>query len=227
MLKKILVGGFLLIMVGAVVAGAIALFTPSEDAHARQGRGQGAIANQGTSAQLAGNGQGRGQGGRTATANRSASAQVAPGGQGRAQGEGRGLGAGGGAQAKADDVAPASGEGRGRGQGNPQRARTESQAEALDTQTWQTIEGTVLQTEELVIETADGQTVQVGLGPSHYRESQGFVLQTGEQVRVSGHLEDGEFKAGQIENLDTGQSIVLRDASGRPMWAGQGRRQGD
>jgi len=38
-------------------------------------------------------------------------------------------------------------------------------------------------------------------------------------------MEDGEFKAGQVENLGTGESIVLRDTSGRPMWAGRGNRK--
>ena len=65
--------------------------------------------------------------------------------------------------------------------------------------------------------------MHVGLGPSFYRESQGFVLKLGENVRVSGYWEDDEFKAAQIESLDSGESIVLRDVSGRPMWAGQGR----
>jgi hypothetical protein len=87
------------------------------------------------------------------------------------------------------------------------------------------IEGVVVETDELFIETADEETVQVGLGPSAYREAQGFVLQVGENVRVSGYWEDDEFKAVQLENLSTGQSIVLRDRTGRPMWAGQGRGQ--
>jgi hypothetical protein len=88
------------------------------------------------------------------------------------------------------------------------------------------VEGVVVETVELVVETADGQTVQVGLGPSNYRQGQGFVLNVGDHVRVSGYWEGDEFKATQVENLDTGDSIVLRDLSGRPMWAGQGRRGG-
>jgi hypothetical protein len=89
-----------------------------------------------------------------------------------------------------------------------------------------TIEGTVVQVSELVIETADAQQVQIGLGPNQYREAQGFDLVLGEQLRVSGHWEDGEFKAGEVVKLESGERIVLRDQSGRPMWAGQGRRSG-
>jgi hypothetical protein len=87
----------------------------------------------------------------------------------------------------------------------------------------ETLEGVVVETDELVIEAADGKTVQVGLGPSTYRASLDFALQPGENVRVAGYWEAGEFKATQLESLDTGASIILRDATGRPMWAGQGR----
>ena len=72
----------------------------------------------------------------------------------------------------------------------------------------------------------EGATVQVGLGPSQYREEQGFVLNVGDQVVVTGYWEDDEFKALMVENLDQGTEIVLRDPAGRPMWSGQGRRSG-
>ena len=85
------------------------------------------------------------------------------------------------------------------------------------------MEGAVVALDDLVIETASGKRVQVGLGPSTYREAQGFDLQIGQDVRVAGYWEDGEFRATQVENLTTGNGIVLRDATGRPMWAGQGR----
>lgn len=89
----------------------------------------------------------------------------------------------------------------------------------------QTLTGVVRETVELVIETTDGEMVQVGLGPSSYREAQGFSLNLGDQVRVTGYWEGDEFKATGIENLTTGAQIMLRDALGRPMWAGQGRQK--
>jgi hypothetical protein len=64
--------------------------------------------------------------------------------------------------------------------------------------------------------------VLIGMGPTWYREEAGFVVQAGEQVRVRGFYEDGEFKAGTVENLSTAQQIQLRDATGRPGWAGRG-----
>jgi hypothetical protein len=192
MLKKVLVGGFLLLMACALVIGGISLFGQSEHAYAQRERGQGErnVIARGADIQTAQNGQGRGRG---------------DGGTG-----------------SDDRAAPNGVYGRGQGQGNARSLRPELQAETAN---WQTVEGVVVETTELVIETAGGQTVQVGLGPSHYRESQGFVLQIGDSVKVSGYVEDGEFKAGQIEKPDTGESIVLRDSFGRPMWAGQGNRK--
>ena len=42
---------------------------------------------------------------------------------------------------------------------------------------------------------------------------------------MTGFYEDGEFKAGTVENLTTGETIILRDETGRPMWAGAGTAQ--
>jgi hypothetical protein len=179
MFKKILVGGFLLLMVGAVAAGAYALFSQAESAEAcTQTRASEprAVARQGIGE----------RGGRL-------------------------------------ESGPQGDTGTGQELGREQRSRAEEQTEHAE---WQTLEGVVVETQELVITTAHGETVQVGLGPSHYRDAQGFILAEGIKVSVQGYWEDGEFKAAEITNLDTGDSITLRDASGRPMWAGQGRGQG-
>jgi hypothetical protein len=232
-IQKIIVGVFLLGMVGAIVAGIVSLAWPSLEAHAGHGQGQG---RQATLAQQAapGGGQGQGRGGQGAGRGAGVDEAAPQGGLGRGQGSG---GRGSGAGTSADAIAPQGGnqrgqgggqiaqanEAAGRGQGR-QGAGTNAVAPLGEAADWETVEGTVVETAELVVETADGQIVQVGLGQSHYREGQGFALNVGDQVRVSGYWESDEFKAAQVENLDTGASIVLRDLSGRPMWAGQGRR---
>jgi len=191
MLTKILTGGFILIMIGAVVAGAIAVLRPSNEIHANaEARGRNTELGLGAQAETFSPGQGQGAGGQR---------------QGQGQGQGQGSG-----RQQQQDLA--------QGQG-----WAESSASAAAPQELETFEGLVVETNELVIETASGERIQVGLGPSAYREAQGFVLQGGENVRVTGFWEDDEFKATELENQTTGQSIVLRDATGRPMWAGQGR----
>jgi hypothetical protein len=175
MLTKILTGGLILIMIGAVVAGAIAVFGASNEAHP--------------------NAQARGRGTEPDLSARDETLS-----------EGRGRGAG--------------GQGQGRGEGGGWAAGTELGAAPQEIETF---EGLVVETDELVVEIAPGETIQVGLGPGAYREAQGFGLQAGENVRVSGYWEGDEFKATEVRNHTTGQSIVLRDSTGRPMWAGQGR----
>ncbi len=167
----------------------------------------------------------QGQGPGTENSDRAPNAQS--GGYGRGQGQ-QGQGSG----TENGDRAPnaqGGGYGRGQGQGSGQSQggqgslRQEPQAETAD---WQTVKGIVVETDELVIQLDSGEKLQIGLGPSHYRESQGFELSAGERVQVDGYPEDGEFKAAKVVKLDSGESIVLRDPSGRPMWAGQGRRSG-
>jgi hypothetical protein len=143
-------------------------------------------------------------------------------GPGGSQALGRGQGQG---QGRAN-AATGSGGANGSGTGGPGTGAgnqaLETYAEPVD---WTTITGPVLVAgSELTVQTEDGE-VLVGLGQSWYREDQGFQVSAGDEVRVEGYEEDGEFKAGSVENLSTGATITLRDATGRPMWAGRGQRQ--
>ena len=91
---------------------------------------------------------------------------------------------------------------------------------------WETVTGEIVELDsEMLVQTDDGDEIFVGLGQSWYRDEAGFALTVGDDVSVEGFYEDGEFKAGVVENLITGESLTLRDASGRPMWAGRGRGQ--
>jgi len=89
------------------------------------------------------------------------------------------------------------------------------------------VEGTVTlgtaSGEDIVVQSTEGAEVLVGTGPQ-WLQLQGFVLEPGDPVRISGYWEDGEFKAAQITRLSDGASIELRDADGRPAWAGSGQR---
>ena len=94
-------------------------------------------------------------------------------------------------------------------------------SEATDEITWETVIGTVVVADgELVLDTVTGEVI-VGMGQAQYWED--FVIEEGDEVSVTGFQEEAEFKAGIVKNLNSGESIVLRDDSGRPMWSGQGR----
>jgi len=110
------------------------------------------------------------------------------------------------------------------GQGNGSRGlESTNNPEAYFTPSeWETVQGTVIVADnELTLQTAEGEIV-VGLGQSWYREQAGFTVNVGDEVIVHGYEEDGEFKAGTVENLTSGTAIMLREQGGRPMWAGRG-----
>lgn len=116
--------------------------------------------------------------------------------------------------------APRNGAGRG---DRDQGANTRSAGNSSGGVDWETVTGEVTAVDgEITVQTDDGQVV-VGLGQSRFREEADFALEVGDEVSVTGFYEDGEFKAGTVENLTTGQTLALRDGAGRPIWAGRGQ----
>ncbi|HID88280.1 MAG TPA: hypothetical protein EYH27_02395 [Anaerolineales bacterium] len=93
-------------------------------------------------------------------------------------------------------------------------------------ETWTTVTGTVVALDpDLVLQTEEGEVV-IHLGPEWYWGEQGPVISVGDQVAATGFFEHNGLEATRIENLTTGQSLILRDGSGRPLRAGRGRRGG-
>jgi hypothetical protein len=91
--------------------------------------------------------------------------------------------------------------------------------------TWTELSGTVVSLDgsELVLQTEPGVQLVAGLGKPSYWENQGIPLQPGDEVELTGFWEDGEFEVSSVTLAGTGQTVVLRDEAGRPMWAGGGR----
>lgn len=119
-----------------------------------------------------------------------------------------------------------SGGGRGQGSASETLARNANTPIEHDAGEMETVRGIVLVSDsEILVQTAAGSEVLVGLGQAWYREQAGFVVAVGDEVVVVGFHEDGEFKAATVENVTTGATITLRDATGRPAWAGQGNRR--
>ena len=128
-------------------------------------------------------------------------------------------------------------EGYGRGQGTG-RSVASSQGEIIrsgdqtgtgqaEVDEWLTLPGTVasVDADVLVVETAGGEVTVENRG-WWYAQEQGFAAQIGDELVLTGFYENEDFEVGQIENLTNGQTVILRDETGRPMWAGRGRRGG-
>ncbi|RPH96062.1 DNA-binding protein [candidate division KSB1 bacterium] len=67
------------------------------------------------------------------------------------------------------------------------------------------------------------ETIPVHLGPSWYLEDQSVRFQNGDRVEITGSRITYEGKPALIadEVLKDGKTLDLRDASGRPQWAGK------
>lgn len=136
----------------------------------------------------------------------------------------------GGGNGKGNDAATAPGNGAGRGSGQGavggkgNSGESKGSGEGYPATEWLTVNGEViaLVDDELTIQSADGEMV-VHLGPEWYWEAEGIALSAGDQVQITGFYEGDEFGVARVENTTTGQSVTLRDDSGRPMWAGRGR----
>ncbi|MCL7453544.1 MAG: hypothetical protein M8467_10915 [Anaerolineae bacterium] len=177
MVKKIVLGGLLVALIGVLAVGAVIR----------------TLDKTGNVAEAQGLGRGRASDGVTYVAANSSETR------------GGGYGTGGGQGRVADDgiVGPLS--------------------SAPTPEDWTVYEGTVLQVPaagvDMIVQTDEGEELVVGTGPG-YLDTAGFGLQEGEQVRVAGFWEDGEFKAGELTRLRDGETITVRDQYGRPAWSG-------
>lgn len=213
MLKKIWGIGIVAVLASALIVGSLYIMLRPEDAEAGQGNSGNRPAVSVNAAQGTG-GNGNRDVQETSRGRDDCDAAGANG-TGYQGGAGNGAGA---RNAASGQGAQAQGTGQGSGEGTG----PEWSAEHSD---WQTITGEVTVADnELTVATSEGD-ILVGLGQAWYREEAGFAVEVGDEVKVHGFYEDGEFKAGTVENLSTGQQIQLRDATGRPAWAGRGNGQ--
>jgi hypothetical protein len=111
-----------------------------------------------------------------------------------------------------------SANGGGQGAGN-------GRASAAD---WVTVDAAVETLDDSALRVSvDGETVTIQGRAWSYAQDAGLMVSTSDRLRLIGFYdESGLFEPGRIENLTTGQVVVLRDDGGRPLWAGGGRGQG-
>jgi hypothetical protein len=135
---------------------------------------------------------------------------------------GRPAWSGSGQRALAGQAAPAQGSGGG-GQGN--LSGDEAGTGQAQVDEWLTLEGTVSSSDSaaLVVRADGGEEIVLDGRPWRYLLEQGFQAVAGDRVRLVGFYENDSFEAGEITNLGTGQDVLIRDESGRPLWAGRGR----
>jgi hypothetical protein len=93
---------------------------------------------------------------------------------------------------------------------------------------WITITGTLIayQGAQMTISTPEGDLITFRTGKPSFIASQGVTFQVGDEISVTGFYEGDQFQAGDITQLSTGQTVLLRDPNGRPLWGGPGNGGG-
>ena len=122
------------------------------------------------------------------------------------------------------------------GQGREDVPGNQAGVGEADVKEWLTIQGAVVSVDAntLIVQTDSGQQVAVENRVWWFAQEQGFSAQVGDQVTLVGFYEGDDpstssgqrFEVGQIEDAANGQTVLVRDENGRPLWAGRGRRGG-
>jgi len=67
----------------------------------------------------------------------------------------------------------------------------------------------------------DGQMTSVTGRAWRYAQEFGFSAQVSDTLRLEGYYEGNRFEIMHMTNIETNQSISLRDDTGRPLWNGK------
>lgn len=134
------------------------------------------------------------------------------------------------AQLESGQHTPGSGGGRWAQPADGSAPTTTGLASASTTISWQTVEGVVagVASDILTVQTTAGQTIEVEGQPWAYAQQAGFAPRVGDSITLVGYDQAGEFVVGEMTDTSANQNVALRDATGRPAWAGrgQGRNRG-
>lgn len=212
MMKKVLIGALVAVLVGGL---AVAVWsTWGGSASAGDGERHGQSSQQRQSQEEAG--------GRYGQERLSAEGQASPTQERASSGRWQS-----GSGSASSDTQSTQGRGRGgaAGKGNgSDTAQVEPQAPVEELLSY---EGTVLTADDssIIMATADGQDISLEMGPSWFREGQDFALAVGDEVSVTGFYDGTAFEVASITKVADGQTLTLRGADGRPVWAGS-RGQG-
>lgn len=92
---------------------------------------------------------------------------------------------------------------------------------------WITVEGQALSIDAagLVVTAADGTEIEIDGRAWRLAQEEGFTAKPGDLIQLTGFYDSNSiFETSILVNSSSGQTITLRDESGRPRWAGRGRR---
>ena len=130
------------------------------------------------------------------------------------------------------DALPASNQGTRNGNGSGNGSQGNGSADGTGTgealayaQEWLTLEGYVstINDDELIVSLTDGSELLLDGRAWSFAQENGFTTSVDNSLQLNGFYDGDDFEAGSINDLNSGESVLLRDESGRPLWAGNGR----
>ncbi|MFN2303797.1 MAG: hypothetical protein ACK2TV_08710 [Anaerolineales bacterium] len=74
-----------------------------------------------------------------------------------------------------------------------------------------------------LVSNAEGFELEIEGRTLSYLQENGLTASVGDELSLSGFYEGDDFEIGSVTNLSTELSLDVREASGRPLWAGGGR----
>lgn len=91
---------------------------------------------------------------------------------------------------------------------------------------WLEVRGVVTSatSDALVVRVAGGDEIAIDGRSWRFVQEQGFQVQAGDSLTLTGFYEEEDLEIGRIHNASSGQIIQIREESGRPLWAGGGGR---
>ncbi len=110
--------------------------------------------------------------------------------------------------------------------GESSESDTVAQGEG-ETHLWLTRTGVVSSkdSERLLVEMESGESIEIGERAWEFAQQAGFSAQPGDVLQLVGFEEGDAFEVGALTNLTNPQNLQIRDPeTGRPVWAGRGRR---
>lgn len=113
------------------------------------------------------------------------------------------------------------GEGSGRND-SPSESGDEIHLAEDEEHDWISLTGVVssLDAGSLWIETDEGENLEFARRVWRFIRESGLEISAGDQVELEGFYENGEFEISYLEDLTSGESLQIRDDSGRPLWGG-------
>lgn len=79
-----------------------------------------------------------------------------------------------------------------------------------------------------LVVTTDDETWEVHVGPAHVLAEHELAFEAGDEIEITGSDISGDDSELIARTVTSGEkTVTLRDADGRPVWAGQGREQTD